>query len=287
MYRREKRQQYALQMKGGSSQHSYIFSLGYDKNIERLIANQNERITLQTQQTLKISSKLELKTSVFFLNSINEQPNASFYRSTTLNYFGSNGLYPYAKLADELGNPLNVVKDYRSSYLDSVEALGFQPWRFNILNDIANTEQGTDIRNLIAKLGLRYKITNKINLDIQYQQEHQTTQTRLLRNSQTYAARNIINRFSVRNSNGSFTYPVPIGGILDQSQTTLNSQNLRGQINYQETFRTDHTINAIAGFEIRQRKTSGFSRTVLGYDEIYGIGATNLNFQNTLPTPVS
>lgn len=284
MYRREKRQQYSLQMKGGSSQHSYIFSLGYDKNIERLIANQNQRITLQTQQTLKISPKLELNTSVFFLNSINEQPNTSFYRSTTLNYFGSNGLYPYAKLADEFGNPLNVVKDYRSSYLDSVEALGFQPWRFNILNEIANTEQRTDIRNLIAKLGLQYKITNKIYLDIQYQQEFQTTQTRLLRNSQTYAARNLINRFSVRNSNGSFTYPVPIGGILDQSQTTLNSQNLRGQINYQETFRTDHTINAIAGFEIRQRKTSGFSRTVLGYDEIYGIGASNLNFQNTLPT---
>lgn len=283
MYRREKRQQYALQMKGGSSQHSYIFSLGYDKNIERMIANQNERITLQTQQTVKITSKLDLNTSVFFLNSINEQPNTSFYRSTTLAYFGSNYLYPYAKLADEFGNPLNVIKDYRSSYLDSVEAIGFQPWRFNILNEIANTEQKTDIRNLIAKIGLRYKINNKISLDLQYQQEYQTTQTRLLRNSQTYAARNLVNRFSIRNSNGTFTYPVPIGGILDQSQTNLNSQNLRGQINYQETFKTDHSINAIAGFEIRQRKTTGFSRTVLGYDEIYGIGASNLNFQNTLP----
>jgi TonB-linked SusC/RagA family outer membrane protein len=283
IYRKEQKQQYALQLKGGSEKHSYIFSLGYDKNIERLIANQNERITLQTQQTLKISSKLDINTSVFFLNSINEQPNTSFYRSTTLNYFGSNGLYPYAKLADEFGNPLNVVKNYRSSYLDSVEAMGFQPWRFNILNEIANTEQKTDIRNLIAKLGLRYKINNKIYLDIQYQQEYQTTQTRLLRNGQTYAARNLINRFSVRNSNGSFTYPVPIGGILDQSQTTLNSQNLRGQINYQETINTDHSINAIAGFEIRQRKTDGFSRTVLGYDELYGIGASNLNFQNTLP----
>ncbi|MDP3393007.1 SusC/RagA family TonB-linked outer membrane protein [Sediminibacterium sp.] len=283
IYRKEQRQQYSLQLRGGSEKHSYIFSLGYDKNIERLIANQNNRFTLQTQQVIKIAPKLELNTSIYFLNSINEQPNTSIYRSTTLNYFGSNFLYPYAKLADEFGNPLNVVKDYRSSYLDSVEAMGFQPWRFNILNEIANTEQKTDIRNLIARIGLKYKINNQFNLDLQYQQEYQTTQTRLLRNSQTYAARNLINRFSVRNSNGSFTYPVPIGGILDQSQTTMNSQNLRGQINYQETINTDHSINAIAGFEIRQRKTDGFSRTVLGYDELYGIGRSNLNYQNSLP----
>lgn len=283
MYRREKRQQYSLQLRGGSEKHSYIFSLGYDKNIERLIANQNNRFTLQTQQVIKIAPKLELNTSVYFLNSINEQPNTSFYRSSTLNYFSSNGLYPYAKLADEAGNPLNTIKDYRSNYLDSVEALGFQPWRYSLLNDIANTKQKTDIRNLIARIGLKYKINNKFNLDLQYQQEYQTTQTRLLRNANTYAARNLVNRFSVRNSNGAFTYPVPQGGILDQSQTTMNSQNLRGQINYQETFNTDHSINAIAGFEIRQRNTTGFSRTVLGYDEQYGIGRSNLNYQNSLP----
>ncbi|MBA4260153.1 MAG: SusC/RagA family TonB-linked outer membrane protein [Chitinophaga sp.] len=283
IYRSEKRQQYSLQLRGGSEKHSYIFSLGYDKNIERLIANQNNRFTLQTQQVIKIAPKLELNTSVYFLNSINEQPNTSFYRSTTLNYVSSNGLYPYAKLADEAGNPLNTIRDYRSNYLDSVEALGFQPWRYSILDEIANTEQKTDIRNLIARIGLKYKINNRFNIDLQYQQEYQTTQTRLLRNSQTYAARNLVNRFSVRNSNGTFSYPVPIGGILDQSQSTINSQNLRGQINYQETIQNDHSINAIAGFEIRQRNTTGFSRTVVGYDEQYGIGRSNLNYQNSLP----
>jgi len=283
IYRNEKRQQYSLQLKGGSAQHTYVFSIGYDKNIERLIANQNNRLTLQTQQVIKITPKLELNTSVYFLNSVNEQPNSSIYRSSTLNYVSSNGLYPYAKLADEAGNPLNTIRDYRTNYLDSVEALGFQPWRYSILNEIANTEQKTDIRNLIARIGLKYKINNRFNIDLQYQQEYQSTQTRLLRNAETYAARNLVNRFSVRNSNGTFSYPVPIGGILDQSQSTMNSQNLRGQLNYQETINNDHSINAIAGFEIRQRNSTGFSRTVLGYDEQYGIGRSNLNYQSSLP----
>lgn len=283
IYRNEKRQQYSLQLKGGSAQHTYVFSIGYDKNIERLIANQNNRLTLQTQQVIKITPKLELNTSVYFLNSVNEQPNSSIYRSSTLNYVSSNGLYPYAKLADEAGNPLNTVRDYRTNYLDSVEALGFQPWRYSILNEIANTEQKTDIRNLIARIGLKYKINNRFNVDLQYQQEYQTTQSRLLRNAETYAARNLVNRFSVRNSNGTFSYPVPIGGILDQSQSTMNSQNLRGQLNYQETINNDHSINAISGFEIRQKNSTGFSRTVLGYDEQYGIGRSNLNYQNSLP----
>jgi len=284
IYRKEQRQQYALQIRGGSQQHSFIFSLGYDKNIDKLVANQNDRLTLQTQQTIKISNSLELNTSVYFMNTSINQPNSFPYRSFNQSHGLGAQLYPYAKLADENGNPLATEKNYRSSYLDSTEALGFLPWRFKILDEINYTENKTNIRNLITRFGLKYRFNNRFNIDLNYQQEYQSTENNTLRKAESYNARNLINRFAVRSANGSFTYPVPLGGILDQTRTTLNSQNLRGQLNYQENISNDHSINAIAGFEIRQRKLSSITRNVLGYDELNGIGISNLNYQNSLPT---
>lgn len=283
LYRREQQQQTALQFRGGSTQHHYVFSLGYDKNLDKLIYNQQDRFTVQTQQVIRLLPSLELTSSLYYMVSGQEQPNTFAFRSTTTQHITGSQLYPYAQLADASGNPLATVRDFRSGYIDSVEALGFLPWRFRLLDEIANTEQRTSTRNLVARVGLRYRIRPFLSVDLQYQQEYQTVFTRLLRNAETYAARHLVNRFSVRNATtGAFTYPVPKGGILDQSENVLNSQNLRGQLNYQQNL-GDHSITALGGFEIRQRKSEGFSRTVLGYNDAYGIGVGNLNYQGTQP----
>ncbi|HLD52422.1 MAG TPA: SusC/RagA family TonB-linked outer membrane protein [Sediminibacterium sp.] len=283
LYRREQRQQYALQLQGGSAQHSYIFSMGYDKNLDRLVANQNDRLTLQTQQSIKISKALELNTSIYYMNSIIDHPNNFGFRSLNQSHINSSQIYPYARFADENGNPLATERNFRSTYLDSVERLGFLPWRFKLLDEITNTENRTQVRNLITRLGLRYRINNRFIIELNYQQEYQSFENDILRTAETFHARNLVNRFSVRSANGAFNYPVPLGGTLDQTRTTLNSQNLRGQLNYQEFFSTDHSINAITGFEIRQRKSTSLTRNVLGYEKLNGIGRGNLNYQNTLP----
>lgn len=283
-YRREQQQQYALQLRGGSTQHHYVFSLGYDKNLDKLAYNQQDRFTVQTQQVIRLLPRLELTNSVYFMSSHQQQPNQYSFRSTTTNYISGSQLYPYAKLADASGQALATVRDLRSGYIDSVEALGFLPWRFRLLDEVAQTEQSSITKNLVAKVGLRYRFNPHFTADLQYQQEYQTVFTRQLRNAQTYAARHLVNRFSVRNATtGSFTYPVPQGGLLDQSESVLNSQNLRGQINYQQSFENDHSLNAIGGFEIRQRKANGFSRSILGYDDAYGIGVGTINYQSSMP----
>ena len=284
LYRPEQQLQTALSMRGGSSQHQYVLSFGYDRNLDRLQFNQQERTTFQTQQVIKITPKLEFTGSVYFMHSKREQPNGYGFRAATNNYVSSNQLYPYALLADANGNPLSTVRDFRSTYLDSVEALGFLPWRFSMLDEIAATQNTTVSKNLISRAGLRYQLIPQLSVELQYQQEYQTVLGTLLRNANSYAARSLVNRFSVRNiTTGAFSYPVPKGGLLDQSKSILNSQNLRGQLNYQQQFQNKHAINAIGGFEIRQRKQNGFTRNVFGYDDAYGIGVGNINYQNSMP----
>lgn len=277
LYRPEIQQQYTLQMRGGSPTHHYQLSVGYDKNLEKLISNQRERLTLQSSTTIKINPKLEFTGSLYFISNIQQQPNPFGFRSQATYYTTNSQLYPYADLTQPL------IKDYRSTYIDSVSQLGFLPWQFHMLDEISQTSQQDRYRNLLTKGGLRYKFSKRFQAELQYQQEYQVNTGQRIQGMASYAARNLVNRYSIRNANGSFTYQVPKGGILDQSQSVLNSQNLRGQVSYQDQWSDDHVVNAIIGFEIRQRKTEGYSRTVYGFNEQYGIGATNLNYQNTLP----
>lgn len=277
IYRPSVQQQYSLQLRGGTAAHQYQVSIGYDKNLERQRFNQRERLTLNASQNLKINSKLEFTSGLYYISNLQEQPNSFGFRSLATYYVSNFQLYPYADLNQ------TIVKDYRTGYIDSVTALGFLPWRFHMLDEIAQTEKTDRYKNLILKGGLRYRFNQRFQAELQYQQEYQTSSGEEIQGSESYAARSLVNRFSVRASNGSFTYPVPKGGILDQSHSVLNSQNLRGQFSYQDQWNSEHRINTLVGFEIRQRKTSGYSRTVYGYNENYGLGATNLNFQNTLP----
>lgn len=284
LYRSEQQVQTALSMRGGTTNHQYVLSFGYDRNLEALQFNQNERTTFQTQQVIRLTPKLTFTGSVYFMHNKRDQPNGYSYRGAASNYIGSNQLYPYALLADANGNPLSTVKDLRSNYIDSAESLGFLPWRFSMLDEVAATQNIITSKNLISRAGLRYQVIPQMSVELQYQQEYQTVLGTLLRNSSSYAARHQVNRFSVRNpTTGAFSYPFPKGGLLEQTESILNSQNLRGQLNFQQQIQSDHSLNAIAGFEIRQRKQNGFTRNVIGYDEAYGIGVGNINYQNSQP----
>lgn len=284
IYQKEQQQQYAIQMNGGSERHSYLFSFGYDRNRERLRSNQRERYTIQMQQVFRVHPKLQFSATLYYLSGKQQSPNSFSHRGPSSFYTNNSQLFPYARIADENGNGLPVLKDYRASYIDSVEALNFQPWRFNILDEINNTEQEQLSRNLLARAGIQYKFNSALSAELQYQQEYEVVQTELLRKAASYAARNLVNRFSVRNTTtGAFTYPFPLGGLLDQTQSTMNSQNLRGTLQFQQYLKGKHQIHGIAGFEIRQKRIEGYTRSLYGYDDEFGIGVTNLNYQSTLP----
>lgn len=284
IYQKEQQQQYAIQMNGGSERHSYLFSFGYDRNRERLLSNQRERYTIQMQQVFRVHPKLQFSATLYYLSGKQQSPNSFTHRGPSSFYTSNAQLFPYARIADENGNGLPVLKDFRASYIDSVEALNFQPWRFNILDEINNTEQEQLSRNLLARAGIQYKFNSALSAELQYQQEYEVIQTELLRKAASYAARNLVNRFSVRNaSTGAFTYPFPLGGLLDQTQSTMNSQNLRGTLQFQKYLKGKHQIHAIAGFEIRQKRIEEYMRSLYGYDDEFGIGVTNLNYQSTLP----
>jgi TonB-linked SusC/RagA family outer membrane protein len=284
VYQNEIENQQAISLKGGSTHNNYIFSLGYDQNRQMLVRNAYQRFTVNAQNSFRPMKNMEVTGTLFYTHSTGKNNNPYYFNSVAADHVASSRLFPYARFADDQGNPLVTVKDYRTNYLDSVEALGFLDWRFRLLDEIALGNNSTVTSNLIVRGGVRYKFSPVLSAELQYQRESQTVQTNNLRNEQTYYARNQVNRFSQRNpSTGAFTYPFPKGGVLDLSNTSLIGNNLRGQLNYSGQLAGDHHLSAIAGFEIRQRKSEAYSRTSYGYSEQYGTSVTNLNYQSSLP----
>jgi len=270
-YQKSINQQYSLSLRGGSEKSIYSLSIGYDKNKNNLVGSGSDRLTINSTNTYRPFKNLELMASLIYSKS----NSAIGYQYTSP--------YPYVSFADENGNPLAVPYGRRTSYLESTAALGFLDWKYRPIQEQAYNDNTTKVNNILLRGSARYSFTNFLNAVLQYQFETENGKIQGYRDPSSYEARNNINLYSQRASNGSFTYPFPKGGILYLTDRNLNSNNLRAQLNFNREFSTKHIISAIAGAEIREIVNDGNNRILYGYNDSFGTATTNLNFNVAYP----
>jgi hypothetical protein len=173
---------------------------------------------------------------------------------------------------------LAVVKGYRYGWIDTIQKQGYYDWRYRPLEEIQFADNKIHSKDLVLKTSIKYSINSFLSAQVQFQHENQIITGRNFQNVQTFAVRNLINQFSAKQSDGSFIYNFPVGGILGMQQRNLNSNNLRGQISYNQIIKSKHAINFIAGAEIKETKSDGSSYNLFGYDDETGVAASSLNY---------
>lgn len=284
VYRNSINRQYSIGLNGGSSAAAYNVSLGYDDNLSNLVKNTFNRLTLNSQTTFHITKNMELGAGVNYFQTISENnTNESAYGNFIAVSNKYQPIYPYARLADDDGNHLAVNKQFQNSYVSEMAALGFLDYRYRPLDEINLADNTMRIKNLILRGSLKYKFTSFLSAQLQYQNEQQTSAGRNLQSVEAYSTRALINRFAQRNTGtGIFTYPVPLGSILNLDNTELKSNNWRAQANYQQVFGSRHEISGIAGAEIREIETTSTSRISYGYNDEVGTGVGNINYNTSL-----
>lgn len=254
-------QQYALNITGGSSNMAYAISGGIDKDISNLDAGYN-RITGSFSNIYHPFKSLQITAGLTYTvsKSTGGRPG---YNSILI---GGRSV-PYLMLADANGNPLSVPVDYRDSYTDTAGGGYLLNWKYYPLTDYQHDHSSTTERDLLANLGIQYQIIKGLNIDVKYQYERQESDGRVLYDTASYYTRNLINLFSqVDEASGQVTYNLPVGSILQLSNSVVESQNLRGQLNYNHEWRKG-SIAAILGAELREVGTTGNSNTVYGYND--------------------
>ncbi|MBW8683741.1 SusC/RagA family TonB-linked outer membrane protein [Chitinophaga rhizophila] len=271
LYRHSLNQQYAINMSAGGEHSSYLFSVGYDRNLHNTVGDANDRFTLNNHSIFNFWGKAELSTGVSLVMQENE---IGIIHSIIPR--GGKLAYSYLELADEKGNALAIPRDYRYSFVSNPPDEGLLDWTYRPLDEIRfadNIERRYHIR---LNPGLKIPITNGLNMELRYQFEKQWSRVKNYQSEKTYETRNVINLFT-QVVDGVLTRPLPIGGIMAESDGELTSNNYRVQLNYNRKFAGRHSLAAIGGFEQRGIVTEDETNIYAGYNKENSTYATNLD----------
>lgn len=279
-YQKSLNQQHAFNFRGGSDKANYFFSAGYDKNISNQKGASADRITLNSINTFNPVRNLELTTGINYIQSSSKSDNDLGQINTGGPH--SRAIYPYAQLADEQGNQLPIVKDYERSFAQSAEVNGFLNWQFFPLKEQGLYTQTSKIYDTRIVAGIKYTFLKGLNAEIRYQYQNNLTKGQSLAKPESYYARNLINEFSAVSGGMATGLVIPNGGILSLNNNQIISNNIRGQISFNNSWRKNGVF-AILGIETRETKTNSNSNTTYGYDDNTG-AFQNVDLVNYYPT---
>jgi len=264
-YRKSVSQQYALSLQGGTGSQKYFLSAGYDKNLDNLVRNGNYRVTVNGNNTYTfLKDRLELGTALYYTSGKTNSNNLgtdNIYASTSSGY-----LYPYASLADASGNPLPIQHDYNADFIKSAQQQGLLNWQYAPLQELRLADNTSSVTDYRLNANLKYRVLNSLNAEVLYQYGRFSSTSRNLHTPDSYFSRNLVNDYTQVGEDGTLTYPVPNGGILDMQDMTATSQDVRGQLNYSQNWGGKHALSAIAGYELRDLHTTGSTHRLYGYD---------------------
>ncbi|SEM08173.1 TonB-linked outer membrane protein, SusC/RagA family [bacterium A37T11] len=259
VYRNSANQQYALTLSGGNKSIAYLFSGGFDKDIDNLSADYN-RINFHSQNTFNPTEKLNISLGLTYTQS-KTYSGKQGYGSISQ---GSYAIPPYSSLIDDNGKPAAIAQ-LRQPFIDTIGGGKLLDWNYYPLSDYKYVHNNGNIQDIVGNIGATYQINRWLAADVKYQYEKQNSVNNNLNDLNSYAARNPINSYSVIGNDGNVTYAIPKGAILNLTNGTLEAYDLRGQLNLNKTFGR-HEINAIAGSEVREAKQYSNSGIIYGYD---------------------
>lgn len=262
LYQRAVSQQYQVSVTGGGANNSFYLSSGYDREISSAVGNGYNRYTLKAVNTFYgLSQRLQLTTDI------------NFTSSNTFNYTPGYGnpKYPYLRLSDDDGNPVevNTAGTLNSRYTDTVGGGYLLDWKYRPLEELNKKMNATDgrLNNIIMNVKLSYKLAKGLNIGLYYQYNKSLLDVKTVNDEQSFSVRNQINSFSQINwQTGIVTRPIPLGGTISSTNVESSGNFGRAQVDYQEQWNR-HKLNAIAGLEVRSASGSNvYSGTQYGYN---------------------
>ncbi|MFB2118454.1 SusC/RagA family TonB-linked outer membrane protein [Parapedobacter sp. 2B3] len=259
LYQHASHHQHALSISSGNTRLGWQALAGYDRNQTALAASLG-RFNLKTGLTFRPTPTTTLGYDLMYTQK-NSQEGRPAYESIVMR----TSLYPYARFADEEGNPLAIIKTYRQSYLEEVAATGqFLDWSYVPLEDYQHIDNHSSVADMLINTHISQQIFPSFNLAAYYQYEKQQATGWEQSGVGSFFTRDLINRYT-RVDNGNLVLEVPYGDILDRSEAVLQAHQLRVQAILQQSWRR-HRVDALVAAEARHVANTQSAYRTYGYD---------------------
>ena len=149
---------------------------------------------------------------------------------------------------------------------------------FNILTELENNYLNLNIIDLRLQGNLEYKLSKNLRYEfvgamryVKSTREHQITENSNManayRSNQTSTIQNN-NKFLYRNPDDPEALPVvvlPYGGFYNRAEDALVNFDIRNSITYTKTIAGKHSVNVMAGQQVKYADRQHFSNTGYGY----------------------
>ena len=253
----------ALNFRGGSKQHNYYFSAGYDKNLGNISGHHKERLTLQARNSYRMfDNKLTFAAHIQF--------------ASDKNRIGGDAPFQvlYDRLADEYGNPLSIgggssSDGLRQNYIDTVGNGLLSDWNFYPIQNINQLEHFENQVSYQIRPTVTYRPFSWLSLTANYQYVRSFTETDILRSADYFVIRDFYNKYSKINyANNTATSALPDGDVLNQSNRGLSAHYFRSSFNISHYFGDKHQLSMVGGIEVNSNNTLTREFPImLGYDQ--------------------
>ncbi len=251
-------QQYDVNMSGGTERATYYISANYMNNRRNTVNNINHQFLLSARGTYKFNKKLSLELTTDYLETKANLAPVPDIKS----------LYGYERFTDSLGNPAAI---FTGSNMNPVfNQLNIQRGLYDNMNyPLVNINEISDInRTLNNKIiaNFNYKITKGLNLRFGGIYENSTARLKHYASEKSSEARQYVNRYAESNANG-LLFNVPKGGYINKKSISSINYTLRAQLDYNRIFQQQHSLNLIAGAEIRKVTSESATSSTFGYND--------------------
>ncbi|MCX2474999.1 SusC/RagA family TonB-linked outer membrane protein [Pedobacter sp. MC2016-05] len=252
------RQRYNLSLSSASSKSNTFASINYDHSAQRIMGNNDQKITLYFKNTYNIKKWLSTTIGFNGAYSTSQSTDGSYSSYTALqpryasivNPDGSLVYANYVKLADGFaGSEINGAV---ANALQSTPQ--YKSYRFNILESLNEGIIDANTVSLRAFANIQAKIMDGLNFSSQIQYEMGTTKTEQIYDVNSYKMRAAYNALvGFTPATNAFTYGLPTGGRISQGMQQNNAYTFRNQLSFDRSFDGGkHSIAAVAGMEMRQ-----------------------------------
>lgn len=279
VYQKAIQQQHFVNFNGGNNNINYLLSLGFNQNRSNIQGSKGiQQFTINSAAAFKPIKNLEFRTGINYTHGIN--------KTAPFDLLTNNSVSPYARLVDDQGNALAIPYSVRTAYLDTLHQPGLMDWRYRPLDEIKLSDIRTLERFINLSFDATYKFTSWLAGSIAYNYRTQMSSTRNYSSKQTFLARYLINNFfnPAPNLSPTLKYPVPVGGILDLSNTQAQNQNIRASLNINKSWGTDNNFTALLGYDVSENSGLFNSSRIYGYDDRNGSYQPGMDYLNYYPT---
>ncbi|MFS4418679.1 SusC/RagA family TonB-linked outer membrane protein [Maribacter sp. 2307ULW6-5] len=256
--------QYNLGISAGGERYNINSSLVYNENQGEIVNDRSDQFILNVTANYKLTDKLQAR----FSTNMTHTKDQNGIGTGPVDYLSS---YPiFERIVDDNGNYLPMFGGVNIESSQLAQRRGYPyPWTFNLKQESDNNEDTSTNMDIRIQTGLNYQIMKGLNVDLSYQYLYNTNLGRELFNENTFFTRNQVNFFSQVDENGQVVEtPVPVGSILDTDSRSSLDNTFRAQLNYDKSLDEGrHSINAIAGYEVRKQVTEFNSDRKFGYDD--------------------